>query len=38
MMILKDLNILKAKYSELLKAERPKDEEVKEDKTEAKED
>ena len=28
-----DLNILKSKYTELLKAELPKDEEVKEDKT-----
>ena len=27
-----DLNILKSKYTELLKAELPKDEEVKEDK------
>jgi hypothetical protein len=33
-----DLSILKAKYTELLKAELPKDEEVKEDKAEAKED
>lgn len=33
-----DLNILKSKYSELLKAELLKDEEVKEDKAEAKED
>jgi len=31
-----DLGILKAKYTELLKAELPKDEEVKEDKAEAK--
>ena len=31
-----DLNILKAKYTELLKAELPKDEEVKEDKVKAK--
>ena len=31
-----DLSILKAKYTELLKAELPKDEEVKEDKAEAK--
>ena len=29
-----DLNILKSKYTELLKAELPKDEEVKEDKVE----
>ena len=27
-----DLNILKSKYTELLKAELPKDEEIKEDK------
>jgi len=33
-----DLGILKAKYSELLKEELPKEEEVKEDKAEAKED
>ena len=33
-----DLNILKAKYTELLKAELPKDEEVKEEKEEVKED
>ena len=33
-----DLGILKAKYSELLKAELPKDEEVKEDKAEVKKD
>tara|TARA_R100000951_G_scaffold59099_2_gene49767 strand:- start:5 stop:229 length:225 start_codon:yes stop_codon:yes gene_type:complete len=33
-----DLNILKVKYTELLKAELPKDEEVKEDKAEVKED
>ena len=32
-----DLGILKAKYSELLKEELPKEEEVKEDKAEAKE-
>jgi len=31
-----DLAILKGKYTELLKAELPKDEEVKEDKVEAK--
>jgi hypothetical protein len=31
-----DLNILKSKYTELLKAELPKDEEVKEDKAEVK--
>ena len=33
-----DLGILKAKYSELLKEELPKDEEVKEDKAEDKKD
>ena len=33
-----DLGILKAKYSELLKEELPKEEEVKEDKAETKED
>ena len=33
-----DLGILKAKYSELLKEELPKDEEVKEDKAEVKKD
>ena len=33
-----DLGILKAKYSELLKAELPKDEEVKEEKAENKKD
>ena len=33
-----DLGILKAKYSELLKEELPKEEEVKQDKAEVKED
>ena len=33
-----DNTFLQAKYTELLKAELPKDEEVKEDKAEAKED
>ena len=33
-----DVNILQGHYSNLLKAELPKDEEVKEDKAEAKED